>query len=129
MNYLLLMYPTPETFHASAASHQQCIDECRTLVDRLEAKGQYLGAGILEPQTFARNVRVRDGRKLVTDGPFIETREQFAGFLLIEAESLEEAIEIAMEHPVAHTGTVDVRPIKDVQFLSQPEDALQSAMN
>lgn len=128
MNYLLLMYPALETFHASEASHQQCVDECRTLVDRLEARGQYLGAGILEPENFARNVQIRDGRKLVTDGPFIETREQFAGFLLVEAESLEEAIEIAMQHPVAHTGTVDVRPIKDVQFLSEPETALQSAM-
>jgi len=119
MNYLLLMYPDPPTSHAPSNSDDECVELCRDLVGRLEAKGQYLGAGILEPPSFARNVRVRDGKRIVTDGPFTETREQFAGYLLIEADSLEEAIEIANAHPVVHGGSVEIRPVKNVNFLQK----------
>lgn len=118
MKYLLLMYPEDLARIASDETNKECVDLCEVLVGKLHAKGQYLGAGILEPASSGRTVQVRSGRRTTTDGPFIETREQFAGYLLIEADSFEEAIAIAAEHPVAFTGTVTVRPVKDVDFLT-----------
>ena len=123
MNYLLLMYPDTETYKPTENSETECVEQCRELVDGLHSKGKFLGAGILLPPSAARSVQIRDGQKLVTDGPFIETREQFAGYLLIQADSLEEAIAVAERHPVVHSGTVDIRPIKDVTFLSSGSDA------
>lgn len=120
MNYLLLMYPR-ESVEELEGTHQKCVDDCADLVGRLTAEGKYLGAGILEPAELGRRVNASQGARLVTDGPFAETREQFAGFLLIQADSLDEAIAIAMEHPVAHSGDVVVRPIKDVSFLPESD--------
>jgi len=120
MNYLLLMYPDPETYHPIQNADDECVEMCRDLVDGLHSQGKYLGAGILQDSSTARNVQIRDGNRLVTDGPFIETREQFAGYLLIEADSLEEAIAVAEQHPVAHSGAVSIRPVKDINFLSKP---------
>jgi hypothetical protein len=80
-------------------------------LDDLQARGQWLTGDQLAPPRRARSVRVRDGKKLVTDGPFAETKELVGGFDIIEAGSLEEAVEIAAGHPVAEVGTVEVRPL------------------
>jgi len=126
MNYLLLMYPDPKNYNPSFNADDECVEMCRELVDGLNAKGKYLGAGILQDASTARSVEVRDGQRLVTDGPFIETREQFAGYLLIEADSLEEALAVAEQHPVVHGGSVVIRPVKDVSFLSAPAASLST---
>ena len=80
-------------------------------VDDLRARGTWLIGDQLAPPRRARSVRVRNGKKLVTDGPFAETKEAVGGFDLLECDSLEEAVEIAASHPIAEMGTIEVRPL------------------
>ena len=80
-------------------------------VDDLRARGIWLTGDQLAPPRRARSVRVRGGKKLVTDGPFVETKEAVGGFDLLECGSLEEAVEIAASHPNAEAGTIEVRPL------------------
>ncbi len=80
-------------------------------LDDLQAKGSWITGDQLAPPRRARSVRVRGGKAIVTDGPFAETKEAVGGFDLIEASSLEEAVEIAAGHPVAQSGTIEVRPL------------------
>jgi hypothetical protein len=80
-------------------------------VDELQAKGIWLTGDQLAPPRRGRSVRVRDGKRMVTDGPFAETKEAVGGFDLLECSSLEEAVEIAASHPMAEAGTIEVRPL------------------
>ena len=80
-------------------------------LDDLQARGIWLTGDQLAPPRRGRSIRVRDGKKLVTDGPFAETKEAVGGFDLIECGSLDEAVEIAAHHPVAQMGTIEVRPL------------------
>src|SRR5258706_133640 len=77
------------------------------------AIGRYLGGHPLHPPSTATSVRVRDGKRLLTDGPFAETREQLGGYMLIDVDNLDEAIAIAARGPVARVGTVEVRPVRE----------------
>jgi hypothetical protein len=86
-------------------------DEGFPWVDDLRAQGIWLTGDQLAPPRRARSVRVRGGKKLVTDGPFAETKEAVGGFDLLECGSLEEAVEIAASHPLAEVGTIEVRPL------------------
>ena len=89
------------------------------LTHQLHAAGQYLSASPLQPAATAVMVRVREGKPLVTDGPFIETREQIAGYFLVNAQDLNEAISIATRVPGARIGTVEVRPLIEITGLPQ----------
>ena len=80
-------------------------------LDDLQARGSWITGDQLAPPRRARSVRVRDGKAIVTDGPFVESKEAVGGFDIIECGSLEEAVEIAAKHPVARTGTIEVRPL------------------
>ena len=80
-------------------------------LDDLQARGVWVAGDQLAPPRRARSVRVRDGKAIVTDGPFTETKEAVGGFDIIECGSLEEAVEIAAGHPVAQIGTIEVRPL------------------
>jgi hypothetical protein len=80
-------------------------------LDDLRAKGSWITGDQLAPPRRARTVRVRDGKPIVTDGPFVESKEAVGGFDIIECGSLEEAVAIAAAHPVARTGTIEVRPL------------------
>jgi hypothetical protein len=80
-------------------------------LDDLQARGAWITGDQLAPPRRARTVRVRDGKSVVTDGPFADTKEAIGGFDLIEADSLEEAVEIAAGHPAAAMGTIEVRPL------------------
>jgi hypothetical protein len=80
-------------------------------LDDLQARGIWVTGDQLAPARRAKSVRVRDGKKLVTDGPFAETKEVVGGFDLLECGSLEEAVDIASEHPLAQIGTIEVRPL------------------
>jgi hypothetical protein len=80
-------------------------------VDDLHARGIWLTGDQLAPPRRARSVRVRGGKKMVTDGPFTETKEAVGGFDLIECDGLEQAVEIAASHPMAEAGTIEVRPL------------------
>ena len=84
-----------------------------TLSEELTSRGQYVDGHPLYPSSSATSVRVRDGKRLVTDGPFAETREQLGGYMLIEVEDLDEAIGIAARIPLARTSTIEVRPVRE----------------
>lgn len=115
MKYMLLIY-TDENVWAEG-EREQCYSESIELTHDLNTRGQYLGASPLLPVATATSVRVRDGKRLVTDGPFAETREQLGGYFLIEAKDLDEAIGIAGRIPGARKGTVEVRPVMELPGL------------
>src|SRR5881396_272007 len=99
------------------AEREQCYRESAQLAHQLNAAGQYRAANPLHPTSMATSVRVRDGKRVVTDGPFAETREQLGGYFLIEAKDLDEALGIAARIPMARKGTVEVRPVIDIPGL------------
>jgi hypothetical protein len=101
------------------AYRQECYRESTQLAHDLKASGHYLGASPLQPTATATSVRVRDGKRLVTDGPFAETREQLGGFFFVEAKNLDEAIAIASRIPVARRGTVEIRPVIEIPGLPE----------
>src|SRR5262247_734845 len=118
MRYMLLVHHDEEAFRKrSEVERHSLIQESIQLATQLHTTGQYLSAAPLHPTSETTCVRVRDGRRLVTEGPFAETREQIGGYFLVEAKDLEEAIEIASRIPGARIGTVEVRPITEVDGL------------
>lgn len=122
MKYMLLIYTAEDAWNESERQH--CYEESAELAQKLQANGQYLGANPLQSISTATSVRVRDGRRLVTDGPFAETREQLGGYFLIEAGDLDEAIAIAEQIPSARKGTVEIRPLLEMPGL--PADQTQT---
>lgn len=115
MKYMLLIYL--EENGLSEAERAQCYGESAAYARELHARGKYLQAAPLQPTSMATSVRIRDGRKVITDGPFAETREQLGGFFLIEADNLDKAIEIAGEIPAGRWGTVEIRPVLEISGL------------
>jgi hypothetical protein len=112
MKYMLLIY-TAENSYADG-ERQQCYEESTALCHDLAARDQFITASPLQPIATATSVRVREGKPIVTDGPFAETREQLGGFYMIEAKDLNEAIAIASRIPGARKGTVEVRPVLEI---------------
>src|SRR5271154_5561748 len=108
MKYLLLIYSDEQAWTDDEREH--CFAESTQLTHDLRTAGQYVGASPLHPVSTATSVRIRNGKRLVTDGPFAETREQLGGYFLIEAQDLDEAISIAGRIPAARKGTVEIRP-------------------
>ena len=115
MKYMLLIYLDEQAL--SETERQECYAESTELAHQIHASGQYLAANPLHPTSMATSVRVRNGKRLVTDGPFAETREQLGGYFLVEANNLDEAICIAARIPMARKGTVEVRPVIDIPDL------------
>src|ERR1041385_2080223 len=112
MKYMLLIYHDEPSWNAvPEAERQQIYLEYRKLRADLQSSGQYVTGSQLQPISTATSVRVRDGKELVTDGPFAETHEQLGGYFLIEAKNLDEATAIAARIPSARTGTIEVRPL------------------
>jgi hypothetical protein len=97
----------------SATERQRIFHETVELSEELTARGQYLGGSPLYPSSSATSVRVRDGKRLVTDGPFAETREQLGGYMIVDVKDLDEAIGIAGRIPLARTSTVEIRPVRE----------------
>jgi hypothetical protein len=115
MQYMLLIYSDEQAL--SEGERQQCYEESTQLARALHADGQYRAAAPLQPTSAATSVRVRGGKRLVTDGPFAETREQLGGYFLVEARDLDEAIGIAARIPMARQGTVEIRPVVEIPDL------------
>jgi hypothetical protein len=115
MKYMLLIYLGEQSMDETERAH--CYVESAQLAQDLHANGQYLAAAPLQLVASATSVRVRDGKPLVTDGPFAETREQLGGYFLIDAKNLDEAIGIAARIPGARVGTVEIRPVLEVAGL------------
>jgi hypothetical protein len=115
MKYMLLIYGD-ETV-ADDAAREACYDESTQLARNLAAANQFLAAAPLRPTRTATSVRVRDGKRLVTDGPFAETREQLGGYFLIDVPDLDAALGVAERIPGARYGTVEVRPVIEIDRL------------
>lgn len=115
MKYLLLIYMDENVL--SDAEREHCYGESAQLAQELHSKGQFVATAPLHPVATATSVQVRDGKSLITDGPFAETREQLGGFFLINAQDLDEAIAIAAQIPGARVGTVEIRPVVEVSGL------------
>ena len=109
MKYMLLVYMNEQAM--TEAEREHCYAESTRLTQELHAKGQYVTAAPLHPVATATSVRIREGKSLVTDGPFAETREQLGGFYMVEAKDLDEAIKLAAGIPAVRTGSIEVRPI------------------
>jgi hypothetical protein len=115
MKYLLLIYNSEA--EASKMTREQgmaMMNDYGAFTQAIAASGHYKGGNPLQPIANATSVRVRDGKTLVTDGPFAETREQLGGYYLIDAANLDEAIEIGARIPGSKTGTIEVRPIMEI---------------
>jgi len=112
---MLLIYMADDAMND--AEREACYQESSRLAHDLDARGHYLAANPLHPTSTATSVRVRDGRSLVTDGPFAETREHLGGYFLIDAPNLDEAIRIATRIPGARKGTVEIRPVMEIPGL------------
>src|SRR4051812_13967488 len=117
MKYLLLIYGAEKALND--VEREQCYKDSTQLAHDLSAKRQFLSANPLQPVSTAKSVRVREGKRVVTDGPFAETREQLGGFYMIDAKDLDEAIAIAARVPPAKKGTVEIRPIIEMQGLPE----------
>jgi|ERR1044072_910050 hypothetical protein len=115
MKYMLLVYLAEDAMTEQERAH--CYVKSAELTQDLNSAGQYLDASPLHPVTTATSVRVRDGRRVVTDGPFAETREHLGGYYVIEAKDLDEAISIAARVPPAAFGTVEIRPVMEIEGL------------
>ena len=109
MKYMLLIYMAENALTEDERQH--CYQESTELAHDLNAKGQFVATAPLQPVATATSVKVREGKRLVTDGPFAETREQLGGYYLIEAKDLDEATGIAARIPSARFGSIEVRPI------------------
>ncbi len=115
MKYMLLVYMDEKAM--TDDERQACYGESAQLTQDLHNRGQYLGASPLHPVATATSLRVREGKPLITDGPFAETREQLGGFFLIDARDLDEALGIASRIPGARKGTIEVRPVLEIPGL------------
>ena len=115
MKYMLTVYLDEHAM--TDAEREHCYVESAQLAQDLHSSGQYLDASPLHPVAAATSVRVRDSRRMVTDGPFAETREQLGGYYLIEANDLDEAIGIAERIPPARFGTIEIRPVMEIGGL------------
>lgn len=120
MKYILLMYAEPGAWPPD--DHRAALEESIQVCHELHASGQYLGASPLQPPDTATCVRVRNGKRLVTDGPYAETKEQLGGYFLIDFENLDEAIAIAGRIPGARRGTAEIRPLMEVTGLPELRD-------
>lgn len=115
MKYMLLIYQ--DEIALTETEREECYKESIQLAHDLKANGQYLAASPLQPTALATRVRVREGKQLITDGPFAETREQLGGYYLVDVNDLDEAIRIAVRIPMARKGTVEIRPVIEIQGL------------
>ena len=112
MKYLLLVYHNEDRFNEMPeGTRKGMLAESLQLCHQLDGKRQYVHASPLQPEATGTVVQVRDGKPMVTDGPFMETKEQLAGYFLVDAEDREEATRIAERVPGARIGTVEVRPV------------------
>ncbi|MDD5577707.1 MAG: YciI family protein [Methylobacter sp.] len=115
MKYMLLIYG--DELALSEPEREACYVESTQLAHQLKSNGQCVAANPLNPTSTATSVRVRDGKRFVTDGPFAETHEQLGGYFLIDAGNLDEAIGIAERIPMARKGTVEIRPVREITGL------------
>lgn len=114
MQYMLLIYGDPSNAPQSEEEHEALFHDFAAWSGELHSRGVVVTGNPLAPTTSATTVRVRDGRHAITDGPFAEVKEYLGGFLILKAESLDEALEVAKRCPGAKYGSVEIRPIVEM---------------
>ena len=120
MKYMLLICDDEKAWaKLSEAERKAIYAEYRKFGDDIKAGGNYISGGQLQPTSAATSVRVRDGKRLITDGPFAETAEVLGGFYLINVENEQQAVEFAGRHPGARVGTVEIRPVVEAAGRSE----------
>lgn len=118
MKYIVLVYNDPALVGAmTEPEFKSTMRGCLARADEMTKAGPLLQSEILEDVKTARSIRIRNGRKTIHDGPFAETKEVLGGFNIIEAENLDEAMRIAGEFPWAQTGSLEVRPIREMSAV------------
>jgi hypothetical protein len=121
MQYLCLVYGEEKALEAlSQREMARLVDESLAYDDVLRKSGHYLVSAALQQVKTAKTVRVRNHRISITDGPFAETKEQLLGFILIEASDLDDAVQAAAKLPMASSGSIEVRPVLDLEPLRTP---------
>lgn len=117
MQYMFLIYLDENSL--TEDERAACYRDSAGFAMELHAAGKRVSASPLQPTSTATSVRTRDGKRLITDGPFAETREQLGGFYLVDADNLDEAIEIAGKIPAGRWGTVEIRPVLEIPGLPE----------
>ncbi|BAO64014.1 MULTISPECIES: YciI family protein [Pseudomonas] len=112
MKYLCLVYSDEQLLHSLPDSPEDA--ECLAYAESVQGSGRMLAAEALQSVHTATTVRMRGGKLSITDGPFAETKEQLAGFYLIQAKDLNEALQVAGQIPAARVGSVEVRPVREL---------------
>jgi hypothetical protein len=115
MKYMLLIYMDEKAMNETEREH--CYVESTQLAHELKENGQFVSTSPLQPVSTATTVKVRDGKRLITDGPFAEAREQLGGYFMIDVKDLDVAIGIAARIPGARVGTVEIRPVIEIEGL------------
>ncbi|HEU5401234.1 MAG TPA: YciI family protein [Terriglobales bacterium] len=121
MKFMLLVYTDEDAWTESERA--QCYEDSMGLAFDLKRSGRFLSTSPLHPVATAKSVRVRSGKRTIVDGPFAETREQLGGFFLVDVKDMDEALEIAARIPGARKGTVEVRPVLELEGL--PEEMVR----
>lgn len=117
MKYLCLVYYDEKIIETMSPEAWLSLNkECIVCGDQLRADGHFLGGNALQPVNTAVTLRVRDGKVGITDGPFAETKEQLAGFYLLEAADLDEVMKLAARIPPARLGSIEIRPIRELPY-------------
>ena len=117
MKYMLLVYMNEKAMDETEREH--CYVASAALTRQLHTRGQYVAASPLQPVSTATSVQIREAKRLVTDGPFAETREQLGGFYIVDVKNLDEAIAIAAQIPPAKKGTIEIRPVMEIAGLPE----------
>jgi hypothetical protein len=115
MQYMMLIYLDENSI--TEEQRGQCYLDSAAYARQLHAEGKCVAVAPLQPTLAATSIRHREGKQIVTDGPFAETREQLGGFFLINAANLDEALDIAAKIPAGRWGTVEVRPVMEISGL------------
>ena len=126
MKYMLLVYGAEDAW--TPEERQRCMEDSTALCHELQTKGQFFGASPLHSVTTATSISRRDGKRMITDGPFAETVEQLGGYFLIDVANLDEAIAIADRIPGGKKGTIEIRPILELD-LPLPSPPVSAASN
>ena len=128
MKYLLSIYNDESSWDSASPDQTQKMIEAYYAFGReVEERGAFLAGEGLQPTSAATTVRVRNNERLITDGPFAETKEQLGGFYLLECKDLDEAIEFAAKIPGAQDGSVEVRPVMNYEAVGAPQHDASTA--
>lgn len=123
MKYICLGYIEPNKFESlSETERNAMVDECFTYDDELRVKGHFAGGEALQPPQTAATLRWQDGKVVITDGPYAETKEQIGGILILEARDLNHAIQIMSKHPGVKAGPFEIRPAADLSEMVQESE-------